>query len=1057
MTTSLEQIREQMTTAYRMDETACIEHLLPQATMPDDMLQAIQARAHALVMEVRKQRIGKSGVDAFMSEYDLSSEEGIALMCLAEALLRVPDSKTIDKLIHDKLTSANWQSHLGQSDSFFVNAATWGLMLTGKVLSNKENDQSKFRKILGQFFSRSSEPVIRTACGQAMKILGHQFVMGRTIQEALKRGQPFEARGYRYSFDMLGEAARTRADAERYFMAYCAAIDAIGLASNDRGIITGPGISVKLSALHPRYEFGRYQQVLAELTPKVLDLAQRAKQYNIGFTIDAEEAERLELSLDIIANVFRNPVLRGYEGFGLAVQAYQKRAFWVIDWLAELAKEQGRKLMVRLVKGAYWDSEIKLSQIQGQESYPVFTRKASTDVSYLACAKKMLSYRNEFYPQFATHNAYTVAAIQEMAGERQDFEFQCLHGMGYALYDQLVELKPRPYPCRIYAPVGSHEDLLPYLVRRLLENGANTSFVNRIVDASLPIKQIIADPVAKIAQLDQKPHPQIPLPRNLYGSKRLNSKGLDLTNRHQIDALAQEIAEQKTTVYKVAPIISGLSLSSHGMIAGPSSMIDTTARPQSSPQNGTTIVAQVVEATEADVEAAITSAAAAFEGWSHTKVAERAAILRKAADLLEEKMLSFMVMAIREAGKTMPDALNEVREAVDFCRYYAEQAEKHLVPHHLPGPTGESNNLLLRGRGLIVCISPWNFPLAIFLGQVTAALVAGNCVLAKPAEQTPAIAFEAVKLLHQAGIPQAVLQFLPGRGETVGAQLVADGRTAGVMFTGSTDVARLINQTLAKRKGAIVPLIAETGGQNCMLVDSTALAEQVVVDAIQSAFGSTGQRCSALRVLFVQDDIADKVIQMLKGAMVDLQVGDPSLLTTDIGPVIDEEAKGRLQAHQVRMDREAELIYQVKLPPEAAQGSFFAPCAYEIKSLKQLPQEVFGPILHVIRYAANQLDQVLTEINQTGYGLTLGIHSRVSQTIDQIKKNVHVGNVYVNRNMIGAVVGVQPFGGQGLSGTGPKAGGPHYLPRLCHEQSICVNTTAAGGNTTLMSLSEDKG
>jgi RHH-type proline utilization regulon transcriptional repressor/proline dehydrogenase/delta 1-pyrroline-5-carboxylate dehydrogenase len=1007
-------LRAAILSAYRMDETECIENLLIQAELPLDSKQAIANNARQLVEAVRKQRIGQGGLDAFLYQYDLSSEEGIALMCLAEAMLRVPDSATADKLIRDKIVPADWALHQGKSESLLVNAATWGLMLTGKILAPSET--TGLRGTLKRVLERTSEPVIRQAVAQAMKILGQQFVMGRTIGEALKRASEYEAKGYRYSYDMLGEAARTQSDADRYFSAYQQAIKSIGEASaasqNGQGIYQGPGISVKLSAIHPRYEFAKRERVLKELVPRLKELALQAKAANIGFTIDAEESERLDLSLDVIEAVFSDPALNGWEGFGLAVQAYQKRAMPILDWLIDLSRRYQRRIMVRLVKGAYWDTEIKNSQVYGLEGYPVFTRKVATDVSYLACAKKMLSATDALYPQFATHNAYTVAAVLEMAGDYRDFEFQCLHGMGYTLYDQLVSKGGDKIPARVYAPVGSHEDLLAYLVRRLLENGANSSFVNRIVDEQTPIEDLIADPVEKLRELSYKPHSKIPLPAELFGELRPNSKGLDLTNANYVAKLNQDMSK------------------------------------------GDACVAHPKQSTTEQIETAMQQANAAATNWDATPVEIRATCLERTAELLQERRATFMILLVKEAGKTIPDALSEIREAIDFCYYYAALARKDLAsPHVLTGPTGEYNALQFHGRGVIACISPWNFPLAIFMGQVTAALVAGNPVIAKPAAQTPHIAAEAVKLLHDAGIPKEVLHLLLGSGRTVGAALVADLRVKGIVFTGSTETARSINQTLAHRHGPLVPFVAETGGQNAMIVDSSALPEQVIADVVNSAFGSAGQRCSALRVLFVQTDIAPKILTMLKGAMAELQVGDPGLLSTDIGPVIDGPAKNMLEAHKARMLEEAQLIYAVPVASNLS-GTFFAPCAFEIDSLTRLKREVFGPILHVIRYKANELDNVLDQINQTGYGLTLGIHSRIQETITYIQSRVRVGNIYVNRNMIGAVVGVQPFGGEGLSGTGPKAGGPEYLKRLCVERTVCINTTAAGGNATLMSLDD---
>lgn len=1026
--------------AYRMDETTCVEKLIQEASLPADMLARISDKARELVVAVRQARIGKGGLDAFLHQYDLSSDEGLALMCLAEAMLRIPDSATADRLIRDKIASADWVAHLGQSRSFAINAATWGLLLTGKIMAPEEASTGGLGSALKRFVGRSTAPVIRQAVRQAMKVLGEQFVMGTTIEEALSRARTYEKQGYLYSYDMLGEAARTAADADRYFHDYERAIAAVGKGSQGKGIIQGPGISVKLSALYPRYEFAQRSAALTHLIPRLRTLVLQAKASNIGVVVDAEEADRLDISLDIIEAVFNDPALRGWEGFGLAVQSYQKRGFPLIDWVIDLARRGQRRLLVRLIKGAYWDTEIKISQMLGLEGYPVFTRKIATDVSFLACAKKILAAPDAIYPSFATHNAYTVAAVLAMAQGRQDYEFQCLHGMGYTLYDQLLANTHINVACRVYAPVGGHEDLLAYLVRRLLENGANTSFVNRIIDQHVPVEELIADPVAKLRDLAYKPHPHIPLPRDLYGSERRNSSGLDFTNIHTLKQLKVEMEEAQDIVFAVPTVAEQPDF--------------TEAQPISAPRDKREVVGNVVNATPAEVELSLQRATLAAASWNATPVTARADYLDRIAELFEQHRAELMMLAVREAGKTIPDALAEVREAIDFCYYYAAQARMHLVPRELTGPTGEYNELSMHGRGVISCISPWNFPLAIFTGQVVAALVAGNTVIAKPAAQTPLIAAFAVRLMHEAGIPKDVVQLLPGRGTVVGARLVEDLRVKGIIFTGSTETARTINQTLAARPGPIIPFIAETGGQNAMIVDSSALPEQVVFDVITSAFGSAGQRCSALRVLFVQEDIAPKLIEMLKGAMAELHIGDPSMLTTDIGPVIDVNARAGLEEHAERMQKEATLIYQVNLPHSTEHGCYFAPRAFEIEHLKQLSREVFGPILHVIRYKSDQLDSVLQQISDTGYGLTQGIHSRIDETVHYIHQRLSVGNTYVNRNMIGAVVGVQPFGGEGLSGTGPKAGGPHYLQRLCTERTLTINTTAAGGNATLMSMGE---
>jgi RHH-type proline utilization regulon transcriptional repressor/proline dehydrogenase/delta 1-pyrroline-5-carboxylate dehydrogenase len=1025
----------------RIDENEADARILAAAAFPAEMRDRIADRARALVAAVRRERLGKGGIDAFLHEYALSSPEGVALLCLAEALLRVPDAETVDRLIRDKIGEANWESHLGRSESIFVNASTWALMLTGRLL-HAEPAERDLRGALRRLVARSGEPVVRQAVTAAMRILGRQFVIGRTIEEAIEHAREAERHGYRHSYDMLGEAARTAADAARYFAAYDHAIAAIGWSAGNRYITEAPGISIKLSALHPRYEMAQRDRVLRELSPRLLEMASHARRANIGFTIDAEEADRLELSLDLVEGLALAPDLAGWDGLGLAVQAYQKRALPVIDWLAELAGRGGRRLMVRLVKGAYWDSEIKRAQERGLEGYPVYTRKTATDVSYLACASRLLAHGAALYPQFATHNAHTVAAVLEMAGNRRDWEFQRLHGMGEALYDQIVGPEHLDRSCRIYAPVGNHEDLLPYLVRRLLENGANTSFVNRIVDDRQPIDEIIADPIARLAQLPVKPHPRIPLPRDLYAPERKNALGLDLNDPTTLTALREGLAAAFQRPWSAAPIIAGVDQ--------PGDM-----EPVLDPSDRRRRVGEAITATPSNVDRALARAVRGAPLWDRTPASERAAKLEAAADLFEGHMTALMAVIVREGGRTIPDALSEVRETVDNLRYYAVRARADFAgPTRLPGPAGERNEIELRGRGVFACISPWNFPLAIFTGQIAAALAAGNAVVAKPAEQTPLVAAAAVRLLLEAGIPGEVLHLLPGTGEAVGAPLVADPRIAGIAFTGSTETARRINLELARRPGPIVPLIAETGGQNAMIVDSSALAEQVVADVLASAFDSAGQRCSAARLLYVQADIADRLLAMLAGAMVELAIGDPALIATDVGPVIDAAAQEALEHHAARMDREGRLIYRCTLPSGTEHGTYFPPQAFEIDSAARLSGEVFGPILHVVRWHADRLDAVIDEIAATGYGLTLGIHSRIDETVRHILERLRVGNSYVNRSMIGAVVGVQPFGGEGLSGTGPKAGGPRYLHRFATERTVSTDTTAAGGNATLLSLQE---
>jgi len=1033
-------LREALRAAARMDEEDCVAERLNQAAVPSAVRKRVQAKAIDLVEAVRRSPLTHGGLDAFLQEYELSNHEGVTLMCLAEALLRIPDAETRDKLIRDKIGDADWEGHLGHSQSFFVNASTWALMLTGRIvrLGAAELDISNF---IGRLISRSGEPVIREALIQAMRILGQQFVIGRTIEEALESAADDEARGYRHSYDMLGEAARTMADADRYLAAYAQAIKKVGAAAQGRGPVDAPGISVKLSALHPRYEFSQRRRVLRELTPRLLELATLAKSGGIGLTVDAEEADRLDLSLDVFAAVSGDPALKDWDGLGLAVQAYQKRAAPLIEWLGVLARTHRRRFMVRLVKGAYWDTEIKRSQEGGFTDYPVFTRKASTDVSYLACARLLARDRTAFFPQFATHNAYSLAAVLELMGDRGDFEFQRLYGMGEALYEEITPAAAMGIPCRIYAPVGSHEDLLPYLVRRLLENGANTSFVNRIVDEKLPAEEIAADPAAVLGDLAERRHPQIALPRNLFGDERANSHGYDLSDPQTRQALGERLAAFSDSQWNASPLISGAD--------APASEPVTLSEPADRRRT----VGTAGWAT-ADVCAhAVGVAVAAQERWNAVAAEERAAILGRAADLFEANDAELMTLCIREAGKTVPDAIAEVREAVDFLRYYAAWGRRDFArPQDLPGPTGERNELSLHGRGVFVCISPWNFPLAIFTGQVSAALMAGNAVVAKPAEQTPLIAHRAVRLLHEAGIPGEALNLLPGDGPGVGARLVADPRIGGVVFTGSVAAAQAINRSLAARSGPIVPLIAETGGQNAMIVDSSALPEQVVKDALVSAFQSAGQRCSALRVLYLQDDVADRVIAMLAGAMDELRIGDPGLLSTDVGPVIDADALAMLQPHAGRMDKTAKAIRILPLGPETEAGTFFPPSAYEIGGICDLEGEVFGPVLHVVRFDDTRLDAVIDEINAAGFGLTVSIHSRIDDTVEYIRRRLRVGNMYVNRNQIGAVVGVQPFGGEGLSGTGPKAGGPHYLNRFAVERSLSVDTTASGGNAALLNL-----
>ncbi|MFE1599011.1 trifunctional transcriptional regulator/proline dehydrogenase/L-glutamate gamma-semialdehyde dehydrogenase [Methylobacterium sp. ID0610] len=1000
-------LREAVTAAYRRPEGECVRALLPLAALPEAQARAVAGTAERLVRALRdKQRSG--GVEGLIHEYALSSQEGVALMCLAEALLRIPDDATRDALIRDKIANGDWKSHVGQSPSLFVNAATWGLVVTGKLTAT--TSESSLSASLARLIARGGEPLIRRGTDLAMRMMGEQFVTGQTIAEALANSRRMEAKGFRYSYDMLGEAATTAADAARYLADYEGAIHAIGRAAQGRGIYEGPGISIKLSALHPRYSRAKIGRVMSELLPRVKGLARLAKGYDIGLNIDAEEADRLEISLDLLEALALDPDLSGWNGIGFVIQAYGKRCPFVIDWLVDLARRANRRIMVRLVKGAYWDSEIKRAQTDGLEDFPVFTRKVHTDVSYLACARKLLAAPDAVFPQFATHNAQTLAAIMTMAGPnfyRGQYEFQCLHGMGEPLYEEVVGPDKLNRPCRIYAPVGTHETLLAYLVRRLLENGANSSFVNRIADAAVPVADLIADPVALVRATNPagEPHERIALPRRLLGPERENSAGLDLSNEERLAALAGDLRRSAAQEWQALPARAAAS--------APLSEIRN-------PADRRDVVGRWREASEAEIAGALDAAARAAAGWAGMPAGERAAALRRAAELMEARMGVLIGLIVREAGKSVPNAVAEVREAVDFLRYYAAEVVRIAGSDRLPA------------LGPVVCISPWNFPLAIFTGQVAAALAAGNAVLAKPAEETPLIAAEAVRLLHEAGIPGDVLQLVPGAG-AVGAALVADPRVMGVMFTGSTAVARLIQRQLADRltaSGQPVPFIAETGGQNALVVDSSALAEQVVGDVIASAFDSAGQRCSALRILCLQEEVADRILTMLRGAMDELSVGNPGDLSVDVGPVITAEARDGIERHVAAMEARGHRVVRLPLGPETAHGTFVAPTIIEIGRIADVEQEVFGPVLHVLRFPRAGLDRLIDDINATGYGLTFGLHTRIDETISRVVNRVEAGNVYVNRNIIGAVVGVQPFGGSGLSGTGPKAGGPLYLGRL---------------------------
>ena len=1021
--------------AYRPDEEQVANERIAQARLSPAEIGEAAATARTLVKRVRGHK--PSGVDAFLHAYDLGSDEGIAMMCLAEALLRIPDAHTADELIADKLSGPDWSEQLGRSDSAFVNAATFSLLLTGKVLEGAQDRSDNWKAALGRAVGRLGEPVVRTAVREAMKILGRNFVFGRTIDEALKRAAPERAKGLSHSFDMLGEAAKTFEDAERYAVSYRHALDRIAAGAKD-GFRRSPGISVKLTALHPRFEYTHAEEALARVIPVVRELALKASRADVHFTIDAEEADRLELQMDVFEALLADDELfaNGWEGFGIAIQAYQKRAAPLCDWVIDAARAHGRKLMVRLVKGAYWDTEIKAAQVAGLSDYPVFTRKVATDVSYLACARKLLAASDVIYPAFATHNANTIGQVKALAQGRE-FEFQRLHGMGEELYEELARLEEgigeKRTPVRIYAPVGSHKELLAYLVRRLLENGANSSFVNRIADDQISIDELVRDPVAELESIEPKRNPKIVPPDALFGRRR-NSAGVDLSDPLVREPLLERLKKLEARTWTAKP--------GHGK---------GEARAIVSPQDHRITVGTTFEATAAEVDRMVRAAHAAQIGWDSLGGEARARLLERTADLYEEHAEEFFSLCIREAGKTLLDAVLEVREAVDFLRFYASEARRQFTrPLPLPGPTGEQNELRLHGRGVIAAISPWNFPLAIFTGLTSAPLAAGNAVISKPAGQTPLIGALAIELMHQAGIPKDVVQLAPGSGRVVGGTLTAHPLLAGVVFTGSTETARTINRTLAERDGPIIPFVAETGGQNAMIVDSSALPEQVTRDVISSAFQSAGQRCSALRVVFIQEDVADSMIRMIAGAMEALTIGDPSDLKTDVGPVIDEAAKKVLDDHIEWLDKNAREICRLKPPKEAANGCFVAPAFYEINSLSQLNRENFGAILHVIRFAGDKLGEVVEAINTTGYGLTLGLQSRIDTVRDYVEEHARVGNFYVNRNQIGAVVESQPFGGEGLSGTGPKAGGPHYVARFAIERVTCIDTTAAGGNASLM-------
>ncbi|HEY0943355.1 MAG TPA: bifunctional proline dehydrogenase/L-glutamate gamma-semialdehyde dehydrogenase PutA [Steroidobacter sp.] len=1037
---SLEELREQIRSATLQDETRCVQALLESSSFSIDARARARARAAALVTGARARARERPLLDSFLQQFALSNEEGVALMCLAEGLLRIPDDDTADRLIADKIASGNWSAHAGQSHSTWVNASTWGLMLTGKLVELPKQAREETTSWVQSLSRRLSAPVLRTAFRQAMRIIGGEFVVGRTIEEALARSAKTPELAL-CSFDMLGEGARTWADAERYRKSYEQALDAIGAQRKGTPIDERSNLSVKLSALEPKYDQMHEGLVAQRLTPIVMDLARRAAAADVGFTIDAEEADRLDVSLNVFEALARDRTTQSWQGLGIVIQAYGKRAPLVIEWVATLARITGRRICIRLVKGAYWDAEIKRAQERGLASYPVFTRKVSTDVSYLACAERLFRHRDVIYPMFATHNAHTLAAVLELRPPGAKFEFQRLHGMGALLHDEAkrqIEDFPR---VRAYAPVGHHEELLSYLVRRLLENGANSSFVNRFMNESVPVDTVVEDPIAALQSADSMTNPNIPLPKDLYGDSRENSAGVDWGN-------PQELAKQIAALQKQD---SELPLAAPSTLAGP---IQSPPQEVRNPADRAELVGRVSAATREDIALAFDKAAQARKAWDGAGATHRAVCLVAAADGLRLHRAQLVRLLVKEAGKTLPDAIAEVREAEDFCRYYAAQAREHFAePLALPGPTGEDNKLSLRGRGVFACISPWNFPLAIFLGQVTAALVAGNSVVAKPAETTPLVAALAVRILHEAGVPHDVLHFVPAPGKLFGEVAFKHPALGGVCFTGSTSTAQFINRALAARDGAIVPLIAETGGINAMIVDSSALLEQVADDVLTSAFTSAGQRCSALRLLFVQDDVADRLIELIAGGMDQLQIGDPAAPSTDVGPVIDTKSASKLEDYSKKaLQRGIKLLKQCSLDKVQSEGSYFAPRMFELNDARELTSEEFGPILHVVRYKRDKLRDVLAAIRDAGYGLTLGVHTRIESVWQEIVAEAAVGNIYINRNMIGAVVGVQPFGGEGLSGTGPKAGGPHYLFRFATERTLTVNTVATGGNAKLLSL-----
>lgn len=1020
----------------REEESAAATRLLKSlADLPAGLAERAERRARRLAEAVRLKTPRSGGIESFLKVWGLDSEEGVTLMCLAEALLRIPDVATQDLLLKDKLSERHWLEKVPGTGDLWLSAAAWGLALSGRIV---EIESGALAGRLARVLARLGEPVVREALRAAMRLIGRQFVLGQAIEEAIARSCEGDNAGYLFSFDMLGEAARTKADAARYLASYRHALEAVSRSAAPAALTRRPSLSIKLSALHPRFEFAKRARLEAELLPLLRAFLARAREASIPITIDAEEADRLEPTLDLFAALCRDPEARGWSGLGLAVQAYQKRALAVIDWLADLARTTDRRIPIRLVKGAYWDAEIKRAQQQGLEDYPVWTRKTTTDVCYLACARRLLSLGDLVWPQFATHNAHTIAWILEVAGNNRAFEFQKLHGMGDVLYRELKAEEPE-LAVRVYAPVGAHAELLPYLVRRLLENGANSSFVHRVLDHQTSLDELVSDPIARLSRLNPIPHPAIPRPPDLFGPARRAARGFDLAD---------------PSVLRELRLAMNAALRARRSV-GPSAALDPSPElPRHAvrdPADRRRVLGEVAFADPATAERAIAVARAGFAAWSRTAIHERAAILVRAADLLEAELPALAALCVREAGKTIPDAVADVREAVDYLRFYAAEGRRLMsAPLALPGPAGETNRLELLPRGVFVAISPWNFPIAIFTGQIAAALITGNTVIAKPAEQTNLCAAAVVALLHRAGVPEDALIVLPGEGPVVGATLVADPRIAGVVFTGSTDTARAIARAMAAADAPIRPLIAETGGINAMVVESSALLEQVTADVLESCFRSAGQRCSALRVLCVQDEIAERLSEMIVGAAAELELGDPGLLSTDVGPVIDAEAKAALERHLNAIEAFGRRLFALPLKPEHAHGSFFPPTVVAIDRIGRLTREPFGPILHIVRFRRAELDRLLEEIHATGYGLTFGLHSRIDETIARVLDRVRCGNIYINRSMIGAVVGSQPFGGEGLSGTGFKAGGPHYLLRFVTERTVTVNTAAVGGSLELL-------